>query len=70
MENKWRVMAHRTAGSVCGAATAQLKGDNGQPAWFDTQEAAMRMARHYNEQCTSPNVYYTVEAVEPKLAGV
>jgi len=59
--HKWRVMAHRTAGSVCGAATAQLKGGMGQPMWFDTQAAAMQVAKHYNEQCTSRNVFYTVE---------
>jgi hypothetical protein len=62
------VMAHRTAGSVCGAAERPLKSE-GVIIRFDTEELARAEAARYNASTRSPNVYYTygglIEDVTP-----
>ncbi len=57
---KWIVMAHRTAGSVLGAADAPCKQD-GKILKFDTKGAAEAYRTSLTEGCKSANVFYTVE---------
>src|SRR5262245_31751524 len=57
---KWGVLARRSSGSVCGAATAWCK-DGTSPTGlllFDSHEKARTMAEHYNARTVSPNVSY------------
>jgi hypothetical protein len=58
----WYILAHRKSASILGAAAAPLKGSDGETMVFVTLEGAMAMAAHYNRECTSKNVYYTVDA--------
>jgi hypothetical protein len=62
----WGVLARRSSGSVCGAATAWCK-DQTNPTGlllFDTHEKALIMAEHYNSRSVSPNVSYTAAKYE------
>jgi len=58
--NKWGVWAMRSAGSVCSAAERWCSRDN-HPIVFDTEELAISLASHYNENCISPNVSYAAK---------
>ena len=53
-------MAHRTAGSVLGAANSPCKQD-GKVLKFDTQGAASAYKNNLTEGVRSANVFYTVE---------
>jgi hypothetical protein len=53
-------MAHRSAGSVFGAAKAVAKRDD-KELIFDSEEEAKTVAGDHNERVRSMNVWYTVE---------
>lgn len=53
------IQAHRTSGSVCGAASAPLRGKDGI-LYFDNEREAETECKALNARCVSPNVYYTV----------
>jgi ATP-dependent Clp protease adapter protein ClpS len=59
MTEGYTIQAHRTGGSICGAASAPLK-SNGSVVVFETVEAAEAECKQLNQKCNSANVYYTV----------
>lgn len=61
MIKKWIVMAHRTSGSVLGAANSPCKTENGKVLEFETKGAADAYKNQLNEGCRSGNVFYTTE---------
>jgi hypothetical protein len=56
----YRILAHRTGGSVMGPAVAWAKRGDDQIVEFATAEEAEAQAREWNDRNTSPNVFYTV----------
>lgn len=54
------VMAHRSAASSFGAATAPCK-ENREVVVYATEAEAQAMADKFNERILTPNVHYTVE---------
>lgn len=59
----FQVIAHRTAGSVLGAAESPVKGKDDKPLVFDTRGDAHAEAKRLNDTCTSPNVFYSVRSL-------
>jgi hypothetical protein len=58
---KFIIIAHRSAGSIFGSASAPAK-ENGVVMVFENAEAAHGQARVWNNRA-SPNVRYSVEAI-------
>lgn len=63
MIGKWRVLAIRSAGSVCGAAERYCSSDNKELQW-QTEQAAEAYAAHMNETNVSPHLSYRAELIE------
>ena len=60
---KYRVLAVRTAGSVCGAAKRYCSCDGKELRW-NSQESAANYAKHMNETTTSVNCEYYAEPID------
>ena len=60
---KYRVLAVRSANSVCGAAKRYCSMD-GQELRFNSLENAEHYASHNNETCASSNVEYFAEPID------
>jgi hypothetical protein len=60
---KYRVLAVRSAGSVCGPAKRYCSQD-GRELRFNSPEGAANYAKHMNETCTSVNVEYYPEPID------
>lgn len=57
---KWGVWAKRSAASIAGAAERWCSRDDHHIV-FDTEELAISLASHYNENSISPNVSYAAK---------
>lgn len=60
---KYRVLAVRSAGSVCGPAKRYCSQDGRELRW-NSPEGAEAYASHMNETTTSANVSYFAEPVD------
>lgn len=60
-ERPFGIEAHRTGGSVFGAATAWVKDRDGQPERYESLEAAEAEAERLNRAIVSPHVYYVAK---------
>jgi hypothetical protein len=60
---KYRVLAVRGPGSVCGAAKRYCSMDGQELRWASIQ-GAKHYASHMNETTTSPNCEYFVEPID------
>lgn len=60
---KYRVLAVRTAGSICGPAKRYCS-QNGKELQWNSPEGAASYAKHSNETCASSNVEYYAEPID------
>lgn len=60
---KYRVLAVRSANSVCGAAKRYCSMDGNELRW-NSPEGAEAHAKHLNETTTSPNCEYFAEPID------